>query len=166
MGQIKNIKLHIVTDIKTSMREEMSKIYVGGLDHKVTDPDLYDSFDKFGVIESVTIIKDRETGDSRGFGFVKFESESSADKAIGAGSSEKGIKVKGELCTVELPRPKPMDDGFRGGSRGRGYDRERGGRGGYRGGRGGGGYDRRESFDSYDSYRPRGGGRGRGRGRF
>merc|ERR1712013_934637 len=100
MGQIKNIKLHIVTDIKTSMREEMSKIYVGGLDHKVTDPDLYDSFDKFGVIESVTIIKDRETGDSRGFGFVKFESESSADKAISAGSSEKGIKVKGELCTV------------------------------------------------------------------
>merc|ERR1711962_349014 len=130
MGQIKNIKLHIVTDIKwaNKMREDMSKVYVGGLQNNVTDPDLYDAFEKYGAVESVTIIKDRESGDSRGFGFVQFDSENSADKAISAAASDKGIKVKGELCTVEFPRPKPAD-GFRGGFRGRGYDRDRGGRG-------------------------------------
>merc|ERR1711962_311538 len=163
MGQIKNIKLHIVTDIKwaNKMREDMSKVYVGGLQNNVTDPDLYDAFEKYGAVESVTIIKDRESGDSRGFGFVQFDSENSADKAISAAASDKGIKVKGELCTVEFPRPKPAD-GFRGGFRGRGYDRDRGGRGGgrggFRGGRGGYSSDRYNGGggrDRYDSPPPR-----------
>merc|ERR1711962_1831425 len=162
MGQIKNIKLHIVTDIKwaNKMREDMSKVYVGGLQNNVTDPDLYDAFEKYGAVESVTIIKDRESGDSRGFGFVQFDSENSADKAISAAASDKGIKVKGELCTVEFPRPKPAD-GFRGGFRGRGYDRFRGGRGGYSSDRynGGGGRDRYDSPPPRDRYNGGGGDR-------
>merc|ERR1711962_601992 len=105
MGQIKNIKLHIVTDIKwaNKMREDMSKVYVGGLQNNVTDPDLYDAFEKYGAVESVTIIKDRESGDSRGFGFVQFDSENSADKAISATVVIVTTEVEGETDMILLP---------------------------------------------------------------
>lgn len=77
------------------MRDESnSKIYICDLHYNTSDPDLYDSFEKFGHIDSVSIVKDRDTGESRGFAFIQFESEDAADKAIAASSTDKGVKKR------------------------------------------------------------------------
>ncbi len=118
-------------------------IYVGNLSHDVTDEDLRQEFETFGQVESATVIKDKFSGESRGFGFVEMPSKEEATAAI-TGLEER--ELKGRKINVNEAKPRPT--GGRGGG-GRG-DSRRGGRGGGgyggggRGGRsGGGGGDRR-----------------------
>ncbi|MHC4635943.1 MAG: RNA recognition motif domain-containing protein [Planctomycetota bacterium] len=105
-------------------------IYVGNLSGEVTEDDLREAFAAFGQVESVNIIKDRFSGESRGFGFVEMPSKDEAEKAI---EEMNGTDLKGQALNVNEARPKTDRGGGGGGGRGRG------GYGGGRGGRGGGG---------------------------
>lgn len=80
-----------------------AKIYVGGLNYAVTDDNLKQMFDEFGDVTSTTIIKDRETQRSRGFGFVEFANDDDAKVAIDAMS---GKEVDGRKLTVNEARPR------------------------------------------------------------
>lgn len=100
------------------------KLYVGNLSYNTTDADLHSLFSAHGNVESAQVIMDRESGRSKGFGFVEMSSDQEAQAAIAALS---GQQHDGRALTVNEARPKPAGGG--GG----------GGRGGYGGGRGGGG---------------------------
>ncbi len=112
------------------------KLYVGNLAYGVTDADLQRLFEAHGTVQSAQVIMDRDTGRSKGFGFVEMGSDAEAQAAIQALS---GKEVDGRALTVNEARPKT--EGGRGGGGGRGgYGGGGGGRGGYGGGGGGGGY--------------------------
>ncbi len=112
------------------------KLYVGNLTYQVTETDLEQLFSQFGTVQSAQVIQDRETGRSKGFGFVEMDSEAEAQAAI-QGLHEQ--EHEGRRLTVN--EAKPREDrgggGFGGGGRsgGGGY-----GGGGYGGGGGGGRY--------------------------
>lgn len=117
-----------------------SKLFVGNLSWDTTDDGLREFFSKFGNVISATIIKDRNTGRAKGFGFVEFETEEEAKKAMEEGN---GQEVDGRQIAVHEARPqepRPQGGGFGGGSRGGfggGRDNRGGGHGGdRRGGRG------------------------------
>jgi RNA recognition motif-containing protein len=111
----------------------MSKrIYVGNLSYQTTEDDLADLFGQIGEVASANIITDRDTGRSKGFGFVEMGNED-ADKAI---AQLNGRELNGRALTVNEARPREERDRS-GGNRGHGGGGG-GGRGG-RGGRGGGG---------------------------
>ena len=99
------------------------KLYVGNLPYSMTDADLQDLFSQHGTVQSVQIIIDRDTGRSKGFGFVEMSSDQEAQAAIAALNSK---EVDGRSLTVNEARPRPEGGGGRGG-----YG---GGRGGYGGG--------------------------------
>jgi len=105
------------------------KLYVGNLTYGVTDSDLTKLFEAFGTVESAQVIMDRDTGRSKGFGFVEMKTDQEAQTAIQALN---GKEVGGRALTVNEARPKT--EGGRGGGGG-----GRGGFGGGRGGYGGGG---------------------------
>jgi len=109
-------------------------IYVGNLSREVSEDDLRQAFEAFGQVTSATIIKDKFSGESRGFGFVEMPTRSEAQAAI-AGLN--GEDLKGRALTVNeaLPRSDSRGAGGGGGDRGR----RGGGGGGGRGDRGGGG---------------------------
>ena len=117
------------------------KLYVGNLGYGVTDSDLEQMFGQHGSVRSAQVIVDRDTGRSKGFGFVEMGSDQEAQAAIAALN---GKEVEGRALTVNEARPK-TDGGGRGGGRGGygggggGYGGGRGGRGGYGGGGGYGG---------------------------
>ncbi len=122
-----------------------SKIYVGNLPFSATSESLNEMFAKFGTVTSAKIVMDRDTGRSKGFGFVEMSSDSEAAAAI---EKLNGQDHGGRSLVVNEARPmEPRTGGFGGGGGGRGGDRggDRGGRGGFgggggdRGGRGGGG---------------------------
>ena len=100
-------------------------IYVGNLAPEVTDEDLRQSFEACGEVASVTIIKDKFSGESRGFGFVEMPDQNNAQAAI---NSLNGKELKGRTLNVNEARPRPQRGGNRGGGRGGG------GRGQRRGG--------------------------------
>ncbi len=105
-------------------------LYVGNLAREVSEDDLKQAFEAFGQVESVNIIKDRISGESRGFGFVEMPSKDEAAKAM---EEAQGLDIKGRSIRVAEANSRPGGGG--GGGRGRG-----GGRGGFdRGGGGGGG---------------------------
>jgi RNA recognition motif-containing protein len=104
------------------------KLYVGNLSYGTTDSVVLQLFEPFGTVASAQVIMDRDTGRSKGFGFVEMGSDQEAQAAIAALS---GKEVDGRALTVNEARPK-TEGGGRGGSGG-------GGRGGYGGGGGGGG---------------------------
>ena len=106
-------------------------IYVANLPWSTTDDDLRSAFEEHGSVDSATIIKDRETGRSRGFGFVEMPDDGQAQVAIEALN---GMDFGGRPLTVNEARPRTGGGGGGGGGGYRG-----GGGGGYRGG-GGGGY--------------------------
>ncbi len=106
------------------------KLYVGNLTYETTASDLETLFSQFGTVQSAQVIADRDTGRSKGFGFVEMGSDQEAQAAI-AGLS--GKEVNGRALTVNEARPREE----RGGGGGRGG--HGGGRGGYGGGGGGGG---------------------------
>jgi len=99
------------------------KLYVGNLTYGVTDSDLQRMFEAHGTVQSAQVIMDRDTGRSKGFGFVEMGSDQEAQAAITALS---GKEVDGRTLTVNEARPKTEGGGGRGGSGG--------GRGGYGGG--------------------------------
>ena len=111
------------------------KLYVGNLAYSVGDSDLSQMFAEFGTVSSAQVIMDRDSGRSKGFGFVEMGTEQEAQAAISGLNSK---EVEGRALTVNEARPKTEGGGgSRGGSRGGsgGY-----GGGGNRGGGGGGGY--------------------------
>lgn len=115
------------------------KLYVGNLSFQTSSEDLQQLFSQAGTVESATVVEDRDTGRSRGFGFVEMASKEEGEKAI---EQFNGTELAGRNLTVNEARPRE-DRGGRGGGGGRGgYGGNRGGgggRGGYGGGGGGGG---------------------------
>ena len=102
------------------------KLYVGNLTYEISDSDLSTLFGAHGTVESAQVIMDRDTGRSKGFGFVEMSTDQEAQAAI---TALNGKEVNGRALTVNEARPK-SEGGGRGGSGG--------GRGGYGGGGGGG----------------------------
>jgi RNA recognition motif-containing protein len=109
------------------------KLYVGNLPYGITDSDLQQMFSAHGTVQSAQIIMDRDTGRSKGFGFVEMGSDAEAQAAIDALN---GQDKEGRSLTVNEARPK-TDSGGRGGYGGGGGGKGRGGPGGGGGGRGG-----------------------------
>jgi len=103
------------------------KLYVGNLSYTVTDSDLQQLFAAHGTVESAQVISDRDTGRSKGFGFVEMSSQAEAQAAIAALN---GQQHGGRALTVNEAKPKENRSG--GGGYGGGGG---GGRGGYGGGR-------------------------------
>ena len=114
------------------------KIYVGNLSYEVTEEDLRLALEPFGQIESVTIIKDKQSGQSKGFGFVEMASKAEGQVAI---EGLNGKELKGRTLNVNEARPRTESRGS-GGGYGGGRGGQGGGRGGQGGGRGGGGRGR------------------------
>jgi RNA recognition motif-containing protein len=116
------------------------KLYVGNLSYGMTDGDLEKLFQAHGAVQSAQVIMDRDTGRSKGFGFVEMSSDAEAQAAI---TALNGTQIEGRTLTVNEARPK-TDGGGGGGGRGGhgggrgGYGGGGGGRGGYGGGGGGG----------------------------
>ena len=104
------------------------KLYVGNLAFQTSSDDLQQLFAQAGTVESVSIIEDRETGRSRGFGFVEMSSKEEGQNAI---EQFNGKEVNGRNLNVNEAKPRE-DRGARGGFNG---NRNGGGRGGYGGGR-------------------------------
>lgn len=125
-----------------------TKLYVGNLSFRVTSDDLQAHFAQAGTVESAKVVEDRETGRSRGFGFVEMASPEEANAAI---EQFNGQEYDGRNLVVNEARPREEGGGGRGGRGGYGGGGGRGGnrgggggnRGGYGGGRGG--YDEGES---------------------
>src|SRR5262245_30942506 len=113
------------------------KLYVGNLSYSLTDSDVRGLFEQHGVVESATVVTDRDTGRPKGFGFVEMSSDEEAQAAIAALN---GQEIEGRAIVVNEARPRE-DRGPRGGGGGGGH-RGGGGGGGWRGG-GGGGVGRR-----------------------
>lgn len=120
-----------------------TKLYVGNLSFGVTSEDLQDHFAQAGTVESAKVVEDRDTGRSRGFGFVEMASAEEAQTAI---EQFNGQDFDGRSLVVNEARPR--EEGGGGGGRGGrggggggrgGYGGGGGGRGGNRGGGGGGG---------------------------
>lgn len=138
-----------------------NKLYVGNLAYSVRDQDLQDAFSEYGAVSSAKVMMDRETGRSKGFGFVEMGSDAEAQAAI---NGLNGQPVAGRAIVVNEARPREeRPAGFRspyggsggGGGGGFGGGRREGGGGGYGGGRGNGG-----------GYGGGGGGRGNGGGGY
>ena len=100
-------------------------IYVGNISRTATEQDIKEAFEAFGAVSSAAIIKDKFSGESRGFGFVEMPNKEEADKAIAALN---GKDVKGRNLTVNEARPRTDRPRTSGGGGG--------GRGGFGGGRG------------------------------
>ncbi|KAE8161132.1 RNA-binding domain-containing protein [Aspergillus tamarii] len=109
----------------------MSKLFIGGLSWHTTDEGLRDGFSKFGEIEEATVVRDRDTGRSRGFGFVRFTKEAEADAAVQEMNNQ---EFDGRTIRVDKASERPRNDGGfhgRGGyNRSEGYNNQRGGYGG------------------------------------
>ena len=118
-----------------------NKLYVGNLPYSVRDSDLEQAFGQFGAVTSAKVMMERDTGRSKGFGFVEMASDAEAQAAI---NGMNGQPLGGRSIVVNEARPMeprpPRTGGFGGG--GGGFGGGRSGGGGYGGGRegGGGGY--------------------------
>lgn len=99
------------------------KLYVGNLSFSTSSQDLQELFAQAGTVESASVVEDRDTGRSRGFGFVEMSSKEEGEAAI---AQFHGKEVNGRSLTVNEAKPRENRGG--------------GGRGGYGGNRGGGGY--------------------------
>ena len=106
-----------------------TKLYVGNLSFNTSNEDLQELFGQAGTVESVNIVEDRDTGRSRGFGFVEMSSKEEGTAAI---EQLNGKEIDGRALTVNEARPREERSGGGGGG-------NRGGGGGGRGGYGGGG---------------------------
>lgn len=111
------------------------KLYVGNLSFSTSSQDLQELFATAGTVESASVVEDRDTGRSRGFGFVEMSSKEEGEAAI---AQFNGKEINGRSLTVNEAKPRENRGGGGGGGRG-GYGGNRGGGGGYGGNRGGGG---------------------------
>ena len=124
------------------------RLYVGNLSYSVTNESLEQLFAEYGEVRSAQVVQDRDTGRSKGFGFVEMGDDNAAQQAIN-GLNDK--EHDGRRLTVNEARPRESGGGggggggggYRGGGGGGGYRGGGGGGGGYGGGGGGGGYGRR-----------------------
>ena len=115
-----------------------NKLYVGNLAYSVRDDSLQQAFAPFGTVNSAKVMMDRETGRSKGFGFVEMGSDAEAQAAI---NGMNGQTLEGRAVVVNEARPREeRPGGFGGGGGGRGGFGGGGGRSGGFGGGGGGGY--------------------------
>ena len=112
-----------------------NKIFVGGLNWDATDDDLRETFGECGSITDAVIVNDRDTGRSRGFGFVTYSSDEEAKAAV---EKFDGQDFMGRKLTVNEARQREEGGGGGGGGYGGGGGGGRGGGGGGRGGGGGG----------------------------
>jgi len=112
------------------------KLYVGNLAFQTSSQDLQELFAQAGTVESASVVEDRETGRSRGFGFVEMSSKEEGATAI---SQFNGKEVNGRSLTVNEAKPRENRAGGGGGRGGFGGGRSGGGYSGNRGGGGGGG---------------------------
>ena len=114
-----------------------NKLYVGNLSYNVRDDDLQQTFAQFGTVSSAKVMMDRETGRSKGFGFVEMGSDAEAQAAI---NGMNGQQMDGRALVVNEARPREERPGGFGGGGGRsgGGGFGGGGGGGYGGGGGGG----------------------------
>ncbi len=115
----------------------MKNIFVGNLSFQTTEGDLRSAFEAYGTVSRVSVMTDRDTGRSRGFGFVEMNNDQEGDNAIAALN---GSEIDGRTLNVTVARPRPERVG--GGGRGPGGGGG-GGRGGYGGGGGRGGREQR-----------------------
>jgi len=145
-----------------------NKLYVGNLPYSVRDEDLQQSFSEFGAVTSAKVMMERDTGRSKGFGFVEMGSDAEAQAAI---SGMNGQSMGGRSVVVNEARPmeaRPPRSGGFGGGGGGGYGGGGGGGrssgGGYGGGGGGGGYGGGGGGGSDGGFRSPYGGGGRGGG--
>lgn len=114
----------------------MSKLFIGGLAWHTDDQALRQKFEEFGNVEEAVVVKDRDTGRSRGFGFVRFSQDSEADTAM---QNMNNVEFDGRTIRVDKASDRTGGGGG-GGGRGGGYGGYRGGGSGYgQGGYGGGG---------------------------
>jgi RNA recognition motif-containing protein len=115
-----------------------TKLYIGNLSYSTMEHQLREAFAPYGEVVSATLVVDKMSGQSRGFGFVEFATPAEAQRAIDAMS---GAELDGRSLNVSVARPR--GEGGGGGGGGGGRDRRPGGGGGNRhgggGGRGGGG---------------------------
>lgn len=82
---------------------EKKKLYVGGLPYSITNEELSEAFAKAGTVESATVVTDRMTGRSRGFGFVEMSSDQEAEAAV---QMWNGQELEGRKLTVNVARPR------------------------------------------------------------
>jgi RNA recognition motif-containing protein len=120
-------------------------LYVANLSWNISEEDLKNVFQPYGAVTSVKIVTDRETGRSRGFGFVEMEDENAGQSAI---AELNDTELQGRKIVVKESFPRPQNNSFRknnfggGSSGGGGGYRRNNNSGGYGGGGGGGRYDR------------------------
>ena len=150
-----------------------NKLYVGNLAYSVRDESLHQAFSQFGAVTSAKVMMDRDTGRSKGFGFVEMGSDAEAQSAI---NGMNGQALEGRAIVVNEARPREeRPGGFGGRGGGGGYGGGGGGgrcpyggggggggRGGYGGGGGGGGYGGGGGGGGRSPYGTGGGGGGRG----
>ena len=98
------------------------KLYVGNLSYDVSDSDLQQMFADHGTVDTVNVITDRSTGQSKGFGFVEMSTDAEAAAAI---SALDGKELGGRTIKVNEAKPKPAGSGGGGGGGGGGGRRER-----------------------------------------
>lgn len=127
-------------------------LYVGNLSWTMTEDDLRNLFEQYGTVSSIKIVKDRETGRSKGFGFVEMENDTEAQNAL---SSLYDKEILGRKIVINEAQERPAKPGggggfkkrsFGGGGGGGGYNK--GGGGGYRD-RDRGGYNKRDYNNEY-----------------
>jgi RNA recognition motif-containing protein len=94
----------------------MKKLYVGNLNYGATESTIRSLFENYGAVETVNVITDRDTGRSKGFGFVEMTSDAEAERAI---SALNGKEIDGRALTVNEARPKEDRAGGGGGGRSR-----------------------------------------------
>jgi RNA recognition motif-containing protein len=104
----------------------LKNIFVGNLDFNTSEEELRQLFESHGQVDRVSIMTDRDTGRSRGFGFVEMANSEEGDKAIAALN---GSQIGGRTLNVNEARPKPERTGGGGGGGGRGRERSGGGGG-------------------------------------
>jgi cold-inducible RNA-binding protein len=107
------------------------KLYVGNLSFQTSSDDLQELFAQAGTVESASVVEDRDTGRSRGFGFVEMSTKEEGEAAI---AQFNGTEVNGRALNVNEAKPRENRNGGGGGGRGFGGNRGGGGGGGYRGG--------------------------------
>jgi RNA recognition motif-containing protein len=97
-----------------------NKLYIGNLAYTTTDQDLRDAFAPHGTVQSASVVIDRDSGQSRGFGFVEYGSSAEAQRAVDAMN---GTVVDGRTLNVNIARPREEGRGGGGGGGGRGGGR-------------------------------------------
>jgi len=93
----------------------MKNIFVGNLSYGVTEDSVRSLFEQYGTVERANVVTDRDTGQSKGFGFVEMTDDAAADKTI---ASINGHELSGRALTVNEARPKGAGGGGRGGNGG------------------------------------------------